>query len=209
MKKGSVIVDLAAEAGGNVAGSKAGEVVEINGVKIIGYTDLPSRLAGQSSALYSNNITKLLQSMTDKEGNFTIDMKDEVVKRSILTRNGEKLWPCPEPLPQLDAAKKKPEKKTEISAAKKDTFSETLKNAIWSGIGLSSFIGVGVLCPDPVFLGMVTTFSLAAIAGYQSVWSVTPALHTPLMSVTNAISGLTAAGGLLCLGGGVLPGTIP
>lgn len=76
-------------------------------------------------------------------------------------------------------------------------------------MGLSSMIGLGVLCPDPVFLGMVTTFSLAVITGYQSVWSVKPALHTPLMSVTNAISGLTAAGGLLCLGGGVMPHTIP
>jgi len=74
-----------------------------------------------------------------------------------------------------------------------------------SAAGLSSFIGIGILCPDPTFLGMVTTFSLAVIAGYQSVWSVKPALHTPLMAVTNAISGLTAAGGLLCLGGGFLP----
>ena len=76
-----------------------------------------------------------------------------------------------------------------------------------SAVGLSSFVGIGVLCPDPVFLGMMTTFSLAVIAGYQSVWSVKPALHTPLMAVTNAISGLTAAGGLLCLGGGLLPST--
>ena len=74
-----------------------------------------------------------------------------------------------------------------------------------SAAGLSSFIGIGILCPDPTFLGMVTTFSLAVIAGSQSVWSVKPALHTPLMAVTNAISGLTAAGGLLCLGGGFLP----
>lgn len=71
------------------------------------------------------------------------------------------------------------------------------------------FLGLGILCPDPVFLSMVTTFSLAVITGYQSVWSVKPALHTPLMSVTNAISGLTAAGGLLCLGGGMVPHTIP
>lgn len=83
-----------------------------------------------------------------------------------------------------------------------------MKNAIATAAGLSSFIGLGVLCPDPTFLGMATTFSLAVIAGYQSVWSVTPALHTPLMSVTNAISGLTAAGGLLCLGGGVFPHSI-
>ena len=83
-----------------------------------------------------------------------------------------------------------------------------MKSSIITGLGLSAFIGAGVLNPDPVFLGMMTTFTLAAISGYQSVWSVTPALHTPLMSVTNAVSGLTAAGGLLILGGGFFPGSI-
>ena len=82
-----------------------------------------------------------------------------------------------------------------------------MKSAIQMGLGLSAFVGVGVLNPDPQFLAMMGTFTLAAIAGYQSVWSVTPALHTPLMSVTNAISGLTAAGGLLIIGGGILPGS--
>ena len=108
----------------------------------------------------------------------------------------------------LDANKKKVEKKDEKKEVE-NPFNSTLKNALSAGAGLSTFIGLGVLCPDPAFLAMVTTFSLAAIAGYQSVWSVTPALHTPLMSVTNAISGLTAAGGLLILGGGVVPHTFP
>lgn len=107
----------------------------------------------------------------------------------------------------LDAGKKKVEKKVEKVPV--DPFTATLKSGLGAGVGLSTFIGLGVLCPDPAFLAMVTTFSLAAIAGYQSVWSVTPALHTPLMSVTNAISGLTAAGGLLILGGGVVPHTFP
>ena len=83
-----------------------------------------------------------------------------------------------------------------------------MKSSIMTGLGLSAFIGAGVLNPDPIFLGMMTTYTLATISGYQSVWSVTPALHTPLMSVTNAVSGLTAAGGLLILGGGFFPGSI-
>jgi len=119
------------------------------------------------------------------------------------------MWPNPKPLPQLDA--KKASSKVQHSKSEEksvqDTYQDTFKSAIMGAMGLGSFIGLGVLCPDPVFLGMVTTFSLAVITGYQSVWSVKPALHTPLMSVTNAISGLTAAGGLLCLGGGMLPHT--
>jgi len=107
----------------------------------------------------------------------------------------------------LDAKKK--ETKVEVVEVKKDPFGETMKNAVLAGIGLSSFIGIGVLCPDPAFLTMVTTFSLAVIAGYQSVWGVAHALHTPLMSITNAISGLTAAGGLVIIGGGILPGSFP
>ena len=84
-----------------------------------------------------------------------------------------------------------------------------MKKAVTTAVALSSVIGIGVLCPEPAFLAMVTTFSLAVIAGYQSVWGVAPALHTPLMSITNAISGLTAAGGLICIGGGLLPHTVP
>lgn len=107
----------------------------------------------------------------------------------------------------LDAKKKvvKEEKVEEVV----DPFMGFVKNAIATGVGLSSFVGLGILCPDPAFLGMVTTFSLAVIAGYQSVWGVAHSLHTPLMSVTNAISGLTAAGGLFVIGGGLFPHSIP
>lgn len=209
LKHGSVIVDLAAEAGGNCVYTKKDELVNHNGVKIIGYTDFPSRLGAQSSALYANNITKFLSSMVSKDNKITYDLEDEVVGRAVVTHQGQKLWPNPKPLPMLDAKKPveknvKKEEKPQMSL-----YDATLQNAGMAGLGLSSFIGLGVLCPDPAFLGMVTTFSLAVITGYQSVWSVKPALHTPLMSITNAISGLTAAGGLLCLGGGVLPHTIP
>jgi len=107
----------------------------------------------------------------------------------------------------LDAKKKVvvKEKVEEVS----DPFTNFMKNAVSTAIGLSSFVGLGVLCPDPAFLGMVTTFSLAVIAGYQSVWGVAHSLHTPLMSVTNAISGLTAAGGLFVIGGGIFPHSVP
>lgn len=104
MKPGSVIVDLAAETGGNCELTEKDKIVVHNSVKIIGYTDLPSRMAGQSSALYSNNISKFFQSMISKENEYNIDLKDEVVRGSIVTQNKELLWPNPNP-PMLDANK--------------------------------------------------------------------------------------------------------
>lgn len=114
MKPGSVIIDLAAENGGNCALTKKGEVVNHNGVKIIGYYDLPSRMSGQSSALYSNNISKFFQSMINKENQFDIDLKDEVVRGAIVTQNKELLWPNPNP-PMLDAAKSTPKAETKAA----------------------------------------------------------------------------------------------
>lgn len=209
MKPGSVIVDMAAEAGGNCELTVKDKLIEHKGVKIIGYTDLPSRMSGQSSSLYSNNISKLIQSMTTKDKKFTIDLTDEVVRGAIVTHKGEMLWPNPNP-PMLDASKSststqpKVNKKEEL---KVNPFQKTLKSALSVATGLASLLGLGVLCPDPAFLAMTTTFSLAVVGGYLCVWGVTPSLHTPLMSITNAISGITAVGGLLILGGGFLPGT--
>lgn len=104
MRPGSVIVDLAAETGGNCELTQKEQIVIHNGVKIIGYTDLPSRMSGQSSALYSNNISKFFQSMINKENVYDIDLKDEVVRGAIVTKDKEVLWPNPNP-PMLDAAK--------------------------------------------------------------------------------------------------------
>jgi len=214
MKPGSVIVDLAAEAGGNCELTVKDQMIEHNGVKIIGYTDLPSRMSGQSSSLYSNNISKLIQSMTTKDNKFTVDLKDEVVRGAIVTHKGEMLWPNPNP-PMLDASKgtssstshsSKLSKKQQ-EEAKSTPFQKTLKSALTIATGLASLLGLGVLCPDPAFLAMTSTLSLAVVGGYLCVWGVTPALHTPLMSITNAISGITAVGGLLILGGGFLPST--
>jgi len=209
MKPGSVIVDLAAEAGGNCEFTVKDQMVEHKGVKIIGYTDLPSRMSGQSSSLYSNNISKLVQSMT-KGKQFTVDLTDEVVRGAIVTHKGDMLWPNPNP-PMLDASKGSSEKKVakhKHEETKVSPFQKTLKSALSIATGLASLLGLGILCPDPAFLAMTSTFSLAVVAGYLCVWGVTPALHTPLMSITNAISGITAVGGLLILGGGYLPSTI-
>ena len=210
MKRGSVIVDLAAENGGNCALTQKDEVVQKYGVNIVGYTDLPSRLPGQSSSLYSNNIVKLVQLMTnEKEGRMEPDYEDIVVKKSLVTRNNELKWPDPTPLPAQDANKPKvvEEKKETPQEIEARTKSVTLKKALTWTAGLLSYVGLGCVVPDPVLLTMFTTFSLSLVAGYQSVWGVVPALHTPLMSVTNAISGITAAGGLLLMGGGYFPST--
>ncbi|MCP3685952.1 MAG: Re/Si-specific NAD(P)(+) transhydrogenase subunit alpha [bacterium] len=208
MKPGSVLVDLAAENGGNCELTKKDEIVIHKGVKIIGYTDLPSRMSGQSSNLYSNNISKLLTSMTSKEGDLTVDLTDDVVRGAIITHKGETLWPNPNP-PMLDAVKKPKkvkEKKEEVAV---DMKKKTLKTALSISASIGSLLTLGVICPDPNFLVMASTFSLSLITGYLSVWGVTPALHTPLMSITNAVSGITAVGGLLILGGGYFPHTIP
>jgi NAD(P) transhydrogenase len=205
MRPGSVIVDLASENGGNCELTKPHEIYVHNGVTIIGYTDLPSRLPGQASALYSNNIVKFLGCMT-KDKKLDIDWSDIVLKKSVITHQGKQLWPDSTPLPQLDAAKQV--HATPVVTPEdigKQSFKNTVKKALGWSLGLSSFTGLAMIFPDPMFLTMMTTFSLSLIAGYQSVWGVAPALHTPLMSVTNAISGITAAGGLLMMGGGYVP----
>lgn len=207
MKPGSVIVDLAAETGGNCALTKKDEINVYNGVKIIGFTDLPSRMAGQSSALYSNNISKFFQSMIDKENNFEINLKDEVVRGAIVTQDKELLWPNPNP-PMLDAAKTSAPKVVAKSKAPEQTkFQKTMKSALALSAGIVTSLGLGFACSNPAILTMASIFSLSVITGYFSVWGVSPALHTPLMSITNAISGITAVGGLLILGGGYLPGS--
>lgn len=135
-------------------------------------------------------------------------MTDEVARGAIITEKGEMLWPNPNP-PMLDAAPKTKKEEVEDTGPK-DLKEETMQKAGIIAASLASIVGFGVLCPtNPAFHSMLTTFSLAVVAGYQSVWGVKPALHTPLMSITNAISGITAVGGLLLMGGGVAPHTIP
>ncbi|XP_029650306.1 NAD(P) transhydrogenase, mitochondrial [Octopus sinensis] len=207
MKPGSVIVDLAAEAGGNIETTKPGELYRYHDVTHVGYTDLPSRLPTQASTLYSNNITKLLFSFGEKD-HYHLDMADEVIRGSIILNQGELMWPPPPPpAPVAAAPTAAAEKPAAVEPAPPNYFNNTLKDAFMYTAGLSSIIGLGIASPNPAFTTMVTTFGLSGIVGYHTVWGVTPALHSPLMSVTNAISGITAVGGMLLMGGGYMPST--
>ena len=209
MKDGSVVVDLAAEAGGNFATTVPGELSVHKGVTHIGYTDLPSRLPTQSSTLYANNISKFLLSIGG-QGHFNIDLEDEVVRGSIVLKDGQKMWPPPPPkeVPQQQQQQQQPVPVVQAEVIE-DPFNSTLKQAMMYTSGLGSILGLGVIAPSAAFNTMVTTFALSGIVGYHTVWGVTPSLHSPLMSVTNAISGITAVGGLLCMGGGYLPTSFP
>merc|ERR1719449_96979 len=197
MKPGSVVVDLAAEAGGNIETITPGECTVYNNVTHIGYTDLPSRLPTQASTLYSNNISKLLLSMAGDKDHFYLDMADDVVRGSIVLNKGVTSWP---PNPQKGAAVAAKESKKEPNH-----FNDALKQAMTYTAGLGTLNALGTSSPGPAFTNMSTTFALGCIVGYHTVWSVVPALHSPLMSVTNAISGITAVGGLLLMGGGYAP----
>merc|ERR1711962_639380 len=207
MKPGSVVVDLAAEAGGNIETITPGEVTVYNNVTHIGYTDLPSRLPTQASTLYSNNLTKLLLSMGDGKENFNLDMPDDVVRGSIVLNKGVTSWPPNPPISVAAAAPKGGAAAAAAAAAPVEVnhFNEKMKTALSYTAGLGTINALGVGSPNPAFTNMTTTFSLGRIVGYHTVWSVVPALHSPLMSVTNAISGITAVGGMLLMGGGLSP----
>eukprot|EP01054_Gregarina_sp_Poly1_P011412 Gregarina_sp_Poly_1__11411@NODE_971_length_5523_cov_1002_928152_g687_i0_p1_GENE_NODE_971_length_5523_cov_1002_928152_g687_i0NODE_971_length_5523_cov_1002_928152_g687_i0_p1_ORF_typecomplete_len1046_score148_76PNTB/PF02233_16/6_4PNTB/PF02233_16/2_3e184AlaDh_PNT_C/PF01262_21/1_3e64AlaDh_PNT_N/PF05222_15/2_1e36AlaDh_PNT_N/PF05222_15/2_7e02PNTB_4TM/PF12769_7/3e33PNTB_4TM/PF12769_7/2_7e03PNTB_4TM/PF12769_7/1_5e03PNTB_4TM/PF12769_7/2_9e03PNTB_4TM/PF12769_7/3_4e03PNTB_4TM/PF12769_7/8e02AdoHcyase_NAD/PF0 len=201
MKEGSVVVDLAAEMGGNVETTRKDECyVSPNGVTHIGFTDLPSRLPTQSTRLYANNITKLLCSLCDKENRFIFNCEDDVVRGSIIMQDGEKLWPPARPIgPPTVTPKAQPKaiaKPKEVSPMRR-----TFGTAMAVTLGLCTIMAFNLLSHDINLLSMLIVFALAGTAGYQAVWGVTPALHTPLMSVTNAISGITVVGGLLLLCG--------
>ncbi|XP_028401646.1 NAD(P) transhydrogenase, mitochondrial-like [Dendronephthya gigantea] len=204
MRQGSVIVDLAAETGGNCELTRPGESYNYKGVQIIGYTDLPSRLPTQASTLYANNMTKYLLSMGEKD-RFDVDLEDDVVRGSIVLDKGKMMWPPPAPSTPPVAPTQAAKEKAVVKPPEMSPFQEKMYEAGGTAAVLSSVIGLGFVSPNPAFATMVTTFSLAGVIGYKVVWGVTPALHSPLMSVTNAISGITAAGGLVMMGGGFLP----
>ncbi|QPH03801.1 hypothetical protein C2857_000177 [Epichloe festucae Fl1] len=206
MKPGSVVVDLAAEAGGNCEATQPGKLAMYKDVKIIGYTDLPSRLPTQSSTLYSNNITKFLLSMTPKDKEFGIDLSDEVVRGSIVTLNGEVLPPAPRPAPPPAPAKAAAE--PVVENVQLTPWQRKTREVAAITAGMSSVLALGKFT-SPLFMSNAFTFGLASLIGYRVVWGVAPALHSPLMSVTNAISGMVGVGGLFILGGGYLPATIP
>ncbi|KAF5886363.1 NAD(P) transhydrogenase, mitochondrial-like, partial [Clarias magur] len=220
MKDGSVVVDLAAEAGGNIETTKPGQLHIHKGVTHIGYTDLPSLMATQSSALYSNNVLKLLKAISpDKEkfhfmpsDTFDYGTIDHVIRGTVVMLEGKNLFPAPLPRTAPPTSPDKQRTVAELEAEKKAGISPFRKTMTSAGVytaGVSSVIGLGLISPNAAFTQMVTTFGLAGIVGYHTVWGVTPALHSPLMSVTNAISGLTAVGGLVLMGGGLSPSTLP
>jgi NAD(P) transhydrogenase subunit alpha len=199
MKSGSVIVDMAAGQGGNVEGSVAGErIVTDNGVVILGYTDLPARLPAQASQLYGTNMLNLLKLLTpDKDGVLRIDF-DDVVQRSVtVVRDGEKTWPPP-PV-QVSAA---PQVKTEAGTAannaapkKKTGLSPAGKAGLFAA-GVAVLFGVNAVAPAPLPQHF-TVLMLSIVVGFYVIGKVHHALHTPLMSVTNAISGIIVVGALL------------
>ena len=198
MKPGSVIVDLAAEQGGNCELCVPGEVVVRHGVTIIGYTDLPSRLAKQSSTLYANNLLRLLEELCkEKDGNITVNMDDEMIRGATVVKDGSITWPPP-PISVsaapvgATAAPPVPVK----AAEKKPLLPAWASTAITLSIGAFLFFSLGAVAPA-AFMSHLTVFVLACFVGYMVIWNVTPALHTPLMSVTNAISSIIAIGALI------------
>ena len=197
MQDGSVLVDLAAEQGGNCELTVPGEVVVVHGVTIIGYTDLPSRLAAQSSQLYATNLRHLLTDLTpDKDGRLVIDMDDEVIRGATVCKDGETTWPPPAPtrsaVAQAAVAEAAAPRPTAAAAAKPSLRGPLLAAAL-GGLAL---LGLGAVAPES-FMDDFTVFVLACFVGYMVIWNVTPALHTPLMSVTNAISSIIVIGALL------------
>jgi len=199
MRAGSVIVDLAGEQGGNCELTVPGEAVVRHGVTIIGYTDLPSRLAAQSSQLYATNLRHLLTELCpEKDGELRLDLDDEVIRGATVTHAGEVLWPPPRPerpptpaqLPQAaGSAAQAPAR----AASRMPPWAGT---AIIATLGTVLLLLVGAFAPAS-FVSHFTVFVLACFVGYMVVWNVTPALHTPLMSVTNAISSIIIIGALL------------
>merc|ERR1711899_87270 len=208
MKPGSVVVDLAAEAGGNIETITPGEVTVYNNVTHIGYTDLPSRLPTQASTLYANNISKLLLSMAGTKDHYHLDFTDDVVRGSIVLNKGVLSWPADPPVvvvaaPAPGAAAGAA--KAEVVQAEPNYFGIYMKEAAKYSAALGGINALGMSAPNSAFTAMSTIFGLSVICGYHTVWSVVPALHSPLMSVTNAISGITAVGGMLLMGGGYYP----
>ncbi len=201
MKPGSVIVDMAAEQGGNCELTEPGRAVVKHGVTIIGYTDLVSRMARQSSTLYGTNLFRLLEELCKtKDGVINVNMQDDAIRGLTVIKDGEITWPAPALAP---AAPKPAPKAASAAVEKKGAHGHGSSGpmpastlALVFGLGALAFWAIGAYAPA-AFLGHFTVFVLACFIGYMVVWNVTPALHTPLMSVTNAISSIIVIGALV------------
>ena len=206
MKPGSVIVDLAAEKGGNCDLTVPDQrIVTDNGVVVVGYTDFPSRMATQSSMLYATNIRHMIHDLTpEKDGVINHNMDDDVIRGATVTHKGEVTYPPPPPKVQAIAAKPKEKKKeptaeekraSEVSAFKEETKRQVALLAIAGG----AVLAVGLVAPES-FMRNFVIFVLAVFVGFQVIWNVAHSLHTPLMAVTNAISSIIILGALMQIG---------
>ena len=203
MRPGSVIVDLAAEQGGNCELTVPGEVVVREGVTIIGYTDLPSRLSKQASTLYATNLLRLTEELCKtKDGIINVNFEDEAIRGATVIKDGEITWPPPPPRLSATPPQAKPAaaaapaaKKTSHGHGTGEPMSAKTLTGIFAVAGVLFWL-VGAYAPVS-FLGHFTVFVLACFIGYMVVWNVTPSLHTPLMSVTNAISSIIAVGAIV------------
>ncbi len=200
MKPGSVIVDMAAEQGGNCELTEPGKAVVKHGVTIVGYTDLASRMARQSSTLYGTNLFRLTEELCKtKDGVINVNMQDDAIRGLTVIKDGEITWPAP---PLVVAPKPAPKPTTAVAEKKSghghgSSGPMPVKTlAMVFGVGALVFWAMGAYAPA-AFLGHFTVFVLACFIGYMVVWNVTPALHTPLMSVTNAISSIIVIGALV------------
>lgn len=209
MKPGSVVIDLAAERGGNCDLTVADQkVVSDNGVTVIGYTDFPSRMATQSSTLYSTNIRHMMTDLTPaKDGVLVHNMEDDVIRGATVTYQGEITFPPPPPKVQAIAAQKPKEKPKELTPEEKRAQevaafkAQTRNQAGLLAIGTALLLIVGAYAPAS-FMSHFIVFVLACFIGFQVIWNVSHSLHTPLMAVTNAISGIVILGALLQIGSG-------
>ncbi len=204
MKEGSVIVDLAAEQGGNCEVTKPNEIYNYKGVTVIGLTDLPSRMAAQSSQLYGTNLWHLLKDMGGAE-DYKVDYEDQVVRGALVLHEGKITWPPPKiENPSPTPPPKKAAATATVTQEKEEKKSSGL---LWIALAVLALVGIGVGAPES-FLSHFTVFVLACFVGWQVIWNVTPALHTPLMSVTNAISGIIILGGMLQISGELTSPTV-
>ena len=208
MKPGSVIVDLAAERGGNCKLTvKDEKIVTENGVTIIGYTDFPSRMAAQSSTLYATNVRHMLADLTPgKDGVINHNMEDDVIRGATVTHAGEITFPPPPPKVAAIAARPREKVRELTPEEKRANELAAFKQATRRQVGILAAGGVlmlllGQVAP-PSFMSHFIVFALACFVGFQVIWNVSHALHTPLMSVTNAISGIIVLGAILQIGSG-------
>jgi NAD(P) transhydrogenase subunit alpha len=211
MARGSVIVDMAAEQGGNCPLTERDRVVEKHGVTMIGHTDLPSRMARTSSELYAGTVFNLVESLFPKDKGFHLDLDDDIHRGVLVLKDGTLMWPppparpgpkpagapapAPAPAPAANATSSK-------HAGRPSHPPRSAGRARAAMVVASAVLAAVALFGPPALLPHLTVFLLACVVGWHVIWNVTPALHTPLMSVTNAISGIILVGAMVVLGSG-------